>query len=223
MQNSIVENIRSIRATIPTGVELLCVSKFHPATDIMQAYQAGERLFGESRVQELVQKHAQLPHDIQWHFIGHLQTNKIRPIVPFVSLIHGIDSFHLLESIDKEAAKVNRKIRVLIEVHVAQETTKFGFSPNELIHFFATEKWQDLPNIEICGLMGMASFTDNLTQIQSEFHQIKTLFDEIRSKYFVSNDNFNILSMGMSDDYKIAITEGSNLVRIGTNIFGKRN
>lgn len=223
MQNSIVENIRSIRATIPTGVELLCVSKFHPATDIMQAYQAGERLFGESRVQELVQKHTQLPHDIQWHFIGHLQTNKIRPIVPFVSLIHGIDSFHLLESIDKEAAKVNRKIRVLIEVHVAQETTKFGFSPNELIHFFATEKWQDLPHIEICGLMGMASFTDNLTQIQSEFHQIKTLFNEIRSKYFVSNDNFNILSMGMSDDYKIAITEGSNLVRIGTNIFGKRN
>lgn len=215
-------NISEIRQTLPTGVQLLCVSKYHTESDILEAYKAGERSFGESRVQELCQKAAHLPKDIEWHFIGHLQTNKIRTLLPIVTLIHGVDSLHLLEAINAEAAKQQITARVLLEVHIASETTKFGFTPESLRQTFQTLSPSGYPNVKVCGLMGMASFTDDKAQVRREFHQLKELFDNIRAGHFGDSDAFKILSMGMSDDYLIATEEGSNLVRIGTGIFGDR-
>ena len=218
--HSIAENIKLIRSTLPEGVQLLCVSKFHPAAAIQQAYDSGERLFGESRVQELVGKHACLPQDIQWHFIGHLQTNKIRPILPFVSLIHGVDSWHLMEAINREAERIGRVVDVLLEVRVAQEQTKYGFLPDELRDLLHSGKWKDLHYLKIRGLMGMASLTDNEEQIKREFSQIRDIYDDLC--LLLTDKQAKILSMGMSDDYLIAVGCGSNLVRIGTNIFGSR-
>lgn len=219
---SIVENIEEIRQNIPEGVKLVCVSKFHPAESISEAYNVGERIFGESKVQELTAKQELLPKDILWHFIGHLQTNKIKYIVPFVDLIHGVDSFKLLVEINKQAAKIDRKVNCLLQVHIAKEDTKFGFDEDELIAMLDEGVWGSLSHVSVCGLMGMATFTDNTEQVREEFRFLKNLFDKIKNRYFTDNPHFTDLSMGMSDDYKIAIEEGSTMVRIGTTIFGGR-
>ena len=208
--SSISQNIAAIRATLPQGVQLVCVSKFHPAEAILEAYNAGERDFGESRVQELCAKQSQLPKDIRWHFIGHLQTNKVRQIVPFVYLIHSVDSVHLMETVNAEAARINRVVNILLEVHTANETTKSGFLPQEI-------KMLDLdlyPNLKVCGLMTMATNTDDEVEIHRCFQLLNSLAD--------SDKHFLIRSMGMSDDYLLAIQDGANMVRIGTDIFGAR-
>jgi len=198
------------------------VSKFHPENAVMEAYKAGERIFGESRVQELMEKQPNLPADIQWHFIGHLQTNKIRYVVPFVSLIHGVDSFKVLREINKQAEITGRVVHCLLQVHIADEETKFGFTTGELKEMLDSDEFSKLKNIEIDGLMGMATLTNDTSKIRHEFRSLKNLKDEIKQLYFAHNKSFNELSMGMSDDYKIAIEEGSTMIRIGTSIFGTR-
>ena len=197
---------------------MVCVSKFHPADAIMRAYRVGERDFGESRVQELLPKYEALPKDIRWHFIGHLQTNKVKMIMPFIHLIHSVDSLRLLETINREAEKVQRRIKVLIEVHVAKEVTKSGFTPEEFLSL--NNQLSTFNHIEICGIMGMATNTDEEEEIRRCFRMIKHLADNSWNTY-QSNSN-KIVSMGMSDDYQIAIEEGSNMVRIGSSIFGDR-
>lgn len=219
---SIPQNIQSVRKHIPPHVQLVCVSKFNPNESILAAYETGERIFGESKVQELCGKHETLPQDISWHFIGHLQSNKIKYIVPFVSLIHGVDSYKLLAEIDKQAAKAGKTVNCLLQVHIAREETKFGFSAAELLEMLGVGEWRNLKNIRICGLMGMATFTDNREQIRAEFRSLKTLFDQVKTDYFASEPSFTELSMGMSDDYQLAIEEGSTLVRVGSLIFGAR-
>lgn len=219
---SIQSNIQELRKHIPSDVKLVCVSKFHPAETVMEAYDAGERIFGESRVQELVQKQPELPADIQWHFIGHLQTNKIKFIVPFVKLIHGVDSRKVLNEINKQAEKAAKKTACLLQVHIADEETKFGFSEEELIDLISGNELQNLHNVQIAGLMGMATFTENENQVRKEFRSLKILFDKIKSEYFSNDEAFCELSMGMSQDYQIAIEEGSTMIRIGTSIFGER-
>ena len=220
---SVQQNIISIRKHIPAHVQLVCVSKFHPDEELLEAYNAGERVFGESKVQEMCGKQQRLPKDIRWHFIGHLQTNKIKQIVPFVELIHGVDTFKLLVEINKQAEKQNRRVNCLLQVYIASEVTKFGFSSDELKSLLATAEWQELKNINIAGLMGMATFTDDKNQIRSEFKSLKDLFDELKNTYFTDNTSFKEISMGMSDDYQIAIEEGSTMVRVGSSIFGVRN
>lgn len=220
---SVQSNIKEVKKYLPANVQLVCVSKFHPVESIMEAYTAGERIFGESKVQEMCEKYESLPKDIEWHFIGHLQTNKIKYIVPFVSLVHGVDSFRLLAEIDKQAGKINRKIHCLLQVHIAREETKFGFSGDELIELMKGGECQKLQHISIRGLMGMATYTDIQEQVKSEFRQLKSLFDVIKKDYFNKNESFNILSMGMSDDYRIAVDEGSTMIRVGSRIFGQRN
>ena len=218
----ITENINRYRASLPEGVELCAVSKFHPETSIKEAYDAGQRIFGESRVQELLPKSQNLPVDIEWHFIGHLQTNKVKYIAPFITLIHSGDSIKLLKEINSCAKKEGRIIDVLLQLHVAKEETKSGFTPSELYDYMATEEWRELKNIQIRGVMGMATFTDDETIIESEFKQIRKAFDDIRQKYFQNDEKFSYCSMGMSDDYPLAIECGSNIVRVGTGIFGER-
>lgn len=220
---SIQQNIQSIRTHIPTNVSLVCVSKFNPNESILEAYKSGERIFGESKVQELCGKHETLPKDISWHFIGHLQSNKIKFIVPFVSLIHGVDSYKLLEEINKQAIKSENIINCLLQVYIAQEETKFGFSPEELVETLTNGGWKELKNIRICGLMGMATFTDNKNQIRSEFKTLKILFNQVKNTFFVDENSFSEISMGMSDDFQIAIEQGSTMVRVGSSIFGSRN
>lgn len=220
---SITEQLQHIRQTLPEHVTLVAVSKTKPAVDIMEAYEAGQRIFGENKVQELVGKAESLPADIQWHMIGHLQSNKIKFIAPFVTLIHGVDSIKLLEAINKEGAKVNRVIDCLLQIHIASEETKFGFSPDEITSILATYPLHQLEFINVRGLMGMATFTDDHEVVASEFRQLKQLFDHVAKNTFVNHSGFDTLSMGMSDDYEIAIAQGSNMVRIGSNIFGERN
>lgn len=220
---SISNNLSAVRKNIPADVQLVCVSKFHPDEALLEAYKAGERIFGESKVQEMCGKYERLPKDIQWHFIGHLQTNKIKYIVPFVELIHGVDSYKLLVEIDKQAAKINRVVNCLLQVHIAIEETKFGFSPEELLDTLRAGEWQSLQHVRICGLMGMATFTDTKIQVKAEFRELKTLFDQAKSDYFAEEPAFKNLSMGMSDDFQLAIEEGSNMVRVGSLIFGNRN
>lgn len=216
------EKINNIQKTLPAGVRLVAVSKYHPASLIQEAYDAGQRIFGESHVQELVAKHDALPKDIEWHFIGHLQTNKVKYIAPFVSLIHAVDSERLLIEIDKQAKRCSRTIPVLLQVHVAKETTKFGFTPDELLNFMENGDWRQYTNIRFSGIMCMATNTDNEALIASEFEQAKTLFHRIKEKYFSDSDTFNECSWGMSGDYPIAIEHGSTLIRIGSMIFGER-
>lgn len=218
----IAESIREIQKELPQGVRLVAVSKFHPNEAIEEAYHAGQRIFGESKVQEMTAKHESLPQDIEWHFIGHLQTNKVKYIVPYVTLIHSIDSYKLLIEVNKQAAKVNRKIDCLIQLHIALEETKFGFNMNECRELFSSGILKDLKNIRICGLMGMATNTDNTEQIRSEFHLLNNFFQEIKRKWFAEENSFKELSMGMSHDYHEAITEGSTLIRVGSKIFGER-
>jgi len=220
---SIKSNIQAIRTHIPGHVNLVCVSKFNPNEAILEAYGCGERVFGESKVQELCGKYETLPKDISWHFIGHLQSNKIKFIVPFVSLIHGVDSYKLLEEINNQAIKSEKIINCLLQVHIAKEETKFGFSAEELLETLTNIGWKELKNVRICGLMGMATFTENRDQIQSEFKMLKTLFNQVKNTFFVNEISFSELSMGMSDDYQIAIEEGSTMVRVGSSIFGSRN
>lgn len=216
------EKINNIQKTLPAGVRLVAVSKYHPASLIQEAYDAGQRIFGESHVQELVAKHDALPKDIEWHFIGHLQTNKVKHIAPFVSLIHAVDSERLLIEIDKQAKRSGRTIPVLLQVHVAKETTKFGFTPDELLNFMENGDWRQYTNIRFSGIMCMATNTDDKALIASEFEQAKTLFHRIKEKYFSDSDTFNECSWGMSGDYPIAIEHGSTLIRIGSMIFGER-
>lgn len=218
----IANNIQSIRLHIPPSVKLVCVSKFHSNETILEAYEVGERIFGESKVQELCKKQEELPADISWHFVGHLQTNKVKFLVPFVDLIHGVDSLKLLAEINKQAAKIDRKINCLLQVHIAQEDTKFGFDESELRAVLADGNLKEFKHIAIRGLMGMATFTDNTEQVRQEFRGLKKLFDQIKADFFVDDADFSELSMGMSDDYQIAISEGSTMVRIGTTIFGGR-
>ena len=219
---SIAQNIQEIRKNIPANVSLVCVSKFHPENAILEAYNCGERIFGESRVQELLAKQTKLPADIKWHFIGHLQSNKIKLILPTVSLIHGVDSSNLLKEINSRALKAGRVVSCLLQVHIAREETKFGFSMEEIRQMLSGNEFGSLENVQINGLMGMATLTDDKEQIRAEFRTLRQLYDELKREYFQNNENFCELSMGMSDDYQIAIDEGSTMVRIGSSIFGMR-
>lgn len=219
---TIQERIKHITATIPTNVRLVAVSKYQPEEYILDAYSAGQRIFGESHAQELRLKHEHLPKDIEWHFIGHLQTNKIKYIAPFIAMIHSVDSFRLLEGINKQATKAQRTIPCLIQVHIAQEETKFGFTPEECVEFFAQKEWQQFKHIKIKGLMCMASNTEDEDRIKNEFRSVHELFLHIKNNLLDDKDDFTECSWGMSDDYPIAIDEGSTLVRIGSLIFGER-
>lgn len=218
---SIRENISLLRQTLPEQVTLVAVSKFHPEADLMEAYEAGQRIFGESRAQELKQKKAALPDDIEWHFIGQLQSNKVKDIAPFIHTIHSIDSLKLIEEVEKQAAKHDRIIRILLEIHVAQEETKAGFTPDECKELLASLSPNNYPHVQIGGLMTMATNTDDEELIRKEFRQVRALFEDLKRTY-LTGPGFNTLSMGMSADYQIAISEGSNMVRIGSTIFGKR-
>lgn len=219
---SITKNIQLLQAELPQGVRLVAVSKYHPNEAILEAYNAGQRVFGESKVQEMVAKYEALPKDIEWHFIGHLQTNKIKYMASFVSLIHGVDSLKLLKEIDKQAAKAGRRVKCLLQIHIAQEETKFGFLPNECKEMLAQGEWRELKNIQLCGLMGMATNTDSTEQVRAEFSSLSSLFNELKSAFFTHDEAFCELSMGMSDDYPEAIEAGSTLVRVGSKIFGER-
>jgi pyridoxal phosphate enzyme (YggS family) len=218
----IADNLKKIGDTLTDGVSLVAVSKTKPESIIREAYDAGHRDFGENRIQELVNKQPNLPGDVRWHMIGHLQRNKVKYIAEFVHLIHGVDSYKTLAEIDKQARKHNRVIDCLLQVKIASEDSKFGLSPNDLIQLLTDEAIESLTHIRICGLMGMASFTDDMAQIREEFKGLKVLFDQVKH---IPLDNVKptILSMGMSGDYTIAIEEGSTMVRIGSAIFGHRN
>ena len=220
---SIASQILKINGELPSTVKLVAVSKFNPADAIKEAYDAGQRIFGESRPQELKEKVAQLPSDIQWHFIGHLQTNKLKMVLPYVALVHSVDSERLLMEINKYAVKNSLKVNCLLEVFIAQEETKQGFSKDELFELLDRIHQHPLEGVDICGLMGMASFVEDDNQIAAEFDQLQGIFNQAKEKYISTLPNFKELSMGMSGDYKIAIEKGSTLVRIGTSIFGARN
>jgi len=216
---SIKENLLAIKETIPDTVTLVAVSKTKPMSFIQEAYDEGQRVFGENRVQEMTEKWDNLPKDIEWHMIGHLQRNKVKYMAEYVSLVHGVDSPRLLAEINKQAEKHNRTISCLLQVHIAEEDTKFGFNEKELLELVANEEFKAYKNVKIVGLMGMATFTDNANQVRKEFSGLKSLYTKLSNNY----TDFNTLSMGMSGDYKIAIEEGSNMVRIGSSIFGSRN
>lgn len=219
---TIAENIREIKSEIPSHITLVAVSKTKPNEVLMDAYEAGQRVFGENRVQELVPKSETLPKDIDWHMIGHLQRNKIKYIAPFVSCIHSVDTIDLLSEIDKQAFKNDRTIRVLLQFHIAQEDTKFGLSLEEAETYLASAEFAELKNIEVAGVMGMATFTDDETQVRNEFKILKAVFDKLKNRFFSTQPSFKEISMGMSGDYKIAIEEGSTMVRVGSSIFGGR-
>ncbi len=220
---SIHENLQKLKETLPEDVTLVAVSKTKPPEVIMEAYDAGQRIFGENKVQELIAKQPQLPEDIEWHFIGHMQTNKVKFLVPFIHMIHGVDSLKLLKEINKRAAKINRRIQCLLQFHIAMEETKFGLSYPEAEQILSEIQSNKFTSIRLSGVMGMATYTDNENQVRKEFRHLKDVFNRLKSKYFAEDESFRIISMGMSGDYKIAIEEGSNMVRIGTAIFGERN
>lgn len=215
-------HLNEVRATVKQGVELVAVSKFHPAALIKEAYDQGQRIFGESRVQELQAKHEALPADIQWHFIGHLQPNKVKYIAPYISLIHAVDSYKLLAEINKQAAKHDRVIPCLLELHIAQEESKYGFTPEACTALLEDGAWRALENVQIAGLMCMASNTPDMVQVRSEFHQARVYFDELKQRFFADDPHFCERSWGMSHDYDVAMDEGATLVRVGTAIFGER-
>lgn len=216
------KHLEDVRANLPQGVKLVAVSKFHPDEYIMAAYDAGQRIFGESHEQELARKQASLPKDIEWHFIGHLQTNKVKHIAPYISMIEAVDSMRLLNEINKQAARNNRVIDVLLELHIAQEATKYGLTTDACRQLLDDGVWRELKNVRICGLMMMASFVDDEQQIAREFQQASDFFDEVKSRYFADEPAFCERSWGMSDDYLVAIRHRSTMVRIGTTIFGPR-
>ena len=218
----IEEEIRNITSSLPQGARLVAVSKFHPESSIEEAYAAGQRIFGESHVQELQRKQGHLPKDIEWHFIGHLQTNKVKYIAPYVAMIHAVDSMKLLREIDKQAAKCGRTIPCLWEIHVAREETKYGFTPDECRAAAEEGEWKRLEHIRLCGLMCMASNTEDLAQVHSEFHLARMLFNELKAGAFAGAPYFKECSWGMSHDYPVALEEGSTLIRVGSKIFGER-
>lgn len=220
--DAIQDRLKTIQEELPKHVTLVAVSKVHPPEAIEAAYATGHRIFGENKVQEMDDKHAALPDDIEWHLIGHLQRNKVKYIVPYVSMIHAVDSQRLFNEIEKRAAGVERKIDVLLQMHIAEESSKFGFDRDELDAFLASEDFQQAGHVRVRGLMGMATFTDDEAQVRREFKGLKKLYDEFKSGIFADVDHFDTLSMGMSGDYKIAIEEGSTMVRIGSSIFGER-
>ncbi|MDC6388330.1 YggS family pyridoxal phosphate-dependent enzyme [Maribacter sp. PR1] len=216
---SIAKNLNTIKATLPEKVTLVAVSKTKPESDIMEAYNTGHKIFGENKVQEMTKKWEELPKDIEWHMIGHVQRNKVKYMAEYVTLIHGVDSVKLLKEINKQAKKYDRQIPCLLQVHIAEEDTKFGFDESEIKELVSSDEFHQFENIKITGLMGMATFTDDKQQIKREFQSLNQLFQNLKSEF----PDLSILSMGMSGDYKIAIEEGSTMVRIGSSIFGKRN
>ena len=220
---NITENLKSVTDDLKEGVRLVAISKFHPAENILEAYQAGQRVFGESHVQELVAKQQTLPDDIEWHFIGHLQTNKVKYIAPFISLIHAVDTPKLMWEIDKQGQKNNRVLHCLLELHIATEETKYGFSYDELISFLESGEWKSMNHVSVDGLMCMATNTDDEDQIRGEFHLAKSIFDEVKQRFFAEVPSFQELSMGMSHDFETAIEEGATHIRVGTAIFGERD
>lgn len=218
----IAGNIEKLKQEIKEGVCLVAVSKTKPNEDLLEAYNVGHRAFGENKIQDLVKKAEELPKDIEWHFIGHPQTNKVKYIAPFISLIHGVDSLKLLKMINKEGKKNNRVISCLLQFHIAEEQTKFGLDLNEAKAILGSEEFSELTNVEVKGVMGMATYTKDEFQIRKEFRELKSVFNSIKEAYFVNQDSFCEISMGMSGDYKIAIEEGSTMVRVGSIIFGER-
>lgn len=218
---SIASNLNNIKSSLPSHVTLVAVSKTKPIADLMEAHHAGQRIFGENKIQEMTEKREQMPKDIQWHMIGHVQTNKVKYMIPYVSLIHGVDSLKLLKEINRLAAKWRRTVNCLLQIHIAEEDTKFGLDENELNEILDSEEFKSFENIRIVGLMGMATFTENREQIKREFLHLKSIFDK-HSQLETSNLKLETLSMGMSGDYQLAIECGSNMVRIGSSIFGSR-
>jgi len=218
----IAENIASLKNELPQGVKLVAVSKTKPVSDILVAYKSGHRIFGENRVQELLSKKDLLPSDIEWHLIGHLQTNKVKYVVPFISMIHSVDSYKLIKTINYESEKANRVVDCLLQFHIASEETKYGFSMDEVIAMISTPEFSKLDSVKICGVMGMATFTDDENLIRKEFRYLADCFRELKRRYFPENDSFREISMGMSGDYKVAIEEGTTIIRLGSIIFGDR-
>ncbi len=223
MKMSIAKNIENIQNELPPSVLLVAISKYKPVEDIKEAYSCGLRAFGESKAQEMLAKYEQLPSDIEWHFIGHLQTNKVKYIAPFVHLIHGVDSLKLLKAINKEAEKNNRVIDCLLQFHVAKEDTKFGLNFNEATELLNSQEFISMNNVRVVGIMGMASYSSDAQLILNEFAHLKQIFEQLKQLYFSKNNTFKELSMGMSGDYKYAIEEGSTMIRVGSAIFGNRN
>ena len=219
---SITQNLAKIKSQLPDNVALIAVTKTKPVSDILEAYHAGHRIFGENKIQEMVEKYEQLPKDIEWHMIGHVQRNKVKYMAGFVSLIHGVDNLKLLKEIDKQAIKHNRTISCLLQIKIAMEDSKFGLSAEEAKQIVKSREFSELKNIKVKGVMGMATFTDNSKQIKEEFLYLKKIFEELKANELL-NSEFNIISMGMSGDYKLAVDCGSNMVRIGSSIFGARN
>ena len=218
----IKNNLIKVKFNLPDNITLVAVSKTKPASDIEIAYQSGQRVFGENKVQELQDKHPELPKDIQWHMIGHLQTNKVKYIAPFISLIHAVDSLKLLQEINKQALKNHRCIPILLQFHIAKEESKFGLNLEKSNEILSSEEFKRLKNIVVKGVMGMATFTDDKDQVKSEFNILKTIFEKLKVDYFKDHDQFKEISMGMSGDYELAIEEGSTMIRIGSTIFGSR-
>lgn len=219
---TIADNIQQLKQEIGTQATLVAVSKTKPVSDLIEAYSAGQRDFGENYVQELCEKQPLLAQDITWHFIGHLQSNKVKYIAPFITWIHGVESGKLLSEINKQAGKHNRHIKCLLQIHIATEESKFGFDIDEAMDYCQNTNFADYPNVKLCGLMGMASFTEDHEQVRTEFKKLKTLFDHLKEKVFQHAEDFKEISMGMSGDWKLAIEEGSTMVRIGSAIFGNR-
>jgi len=219
----IEKNIFELKQNLPENVRLVAVSKTKPNKDILTVYKAGHKIFGENKVQDLMRKYEELPKDIEWHFIGHPQSNKVKYIAPFISLIHGVDSLKLLKVINKEALKNNRTIKCLLQFHIAEESTKFGLSEPEAIEILDSPEYKELQHVKIIGVMGMATYTDDEDQIRNEFRVLKSIFNSLKKRYFAKSVLFTEVSMGMSDDYPIAIEEGSTLIRVGSKIFGARN
>ena len=220
--SAIQNHLQNITNELPKGVTLVAVSKYHPASDILEAYHAGQRVFGENLAREMQNKHDILPKDIQWHFIGHLQKNKVKYIAPFVSMIQSVDSIQLLQEIDRQAAKHNRIIPCLLQIHVAQEQTKFGLTFQECLDLLEEGSWRQLTHIRIDGIMGIATHTEDTSLIRKEFQSLNNLFKQVKETYFLNDDNFSYKSWGMSDDYQLALQENSNTIRIGSAIFGNR-
>jgi PLP dependent protein len=217
------DKFMDFQKNLPAHVKLVAVSKTKSEEEILEIYHAGHRLFGENKVQELLPKYEDLPKDIEWHLIGHLQSNKVKYIAPFIGMIHSVDSLKLLKTINKEALKNDRTIKCLLQFHIAEEETKFGLDMEEAAEILSSEEFKELKNIEICGVMGMATFTDDLEKVRREFKNLKSVFGLLKKTFFADQSNFSEISMGMSDDYQVAIKEGSTIIRVGSAIFGSRN
>ena len=220
---SVAENIENLKQELGEGVKLVAVTKTQPVETLKEAYQAGHKIFGENKVQELTQKQTELPNDIEWHMIGHLQTNKVKYIAPFVSLVHSIDRMKLLRTVNKEARKHKRVIPCLLQFHIAEEETKFGLSLEEAAEMLLSKDYKEMENIRIVGVMGMATFTADQDKVRREFRHLREIYNKLKERFFSEQDSFKELSMGMTNDYPVALEEGSTLVRIGTAIFGERN